>query len=107
MRAASLLGHPIKLNAEDDTCNAEGGQTAATKLAATPNMVIVLGPGCSSAATPGAPILWQAGIVNICTACTAPALTAPDAKPEYDGFVRTVFSDSRAGQADAHISARC
>ena len=28
-----LLGHPLKLNAEDDQCNAEGGQTAATKLA--------------------------------------------------------------------------
>jgi len=97
----SLLGHPIKLDAEDDTCNAEGGQTAATKLAATPNMVIVLGPGCSSAATPGAPILWQAGIVNICTACTAPALTAPGRKPEYDGFARTVFSDSEQGKADA------
>ena len=40
----TLLGHPIKLDSEDDQCNAEGGQTAATKLASTPNMVIVLGP---------------------------------------------------------------
>ena len=96
-----LLGHPLKLNAEDDQCNAEGGQTAATKLASKPHIVIVLGPACSSAATPGAPILWQAGIVNICTACTAPALTAPDRKPEYDGFARTVFSDSEQGEADA------
>ncbi len=96
-----LFGHPIKLDSEDDQCNAEGGQTAATKLASTPNMVIVLGPACSSAATPGAPILWQAGIVNICTACTAPALTAPDRKPEYDGFARTVFSDKDQGASDA------
>ncbi len=96
-----LLGHPLKLNAEDDRCNAEGGQTAATKLAANPQTVIVLGPACSSAATPGAPILWQQGIVNICTACTAPALTAPNRKPEYDGFARTVFSDSEQGKADA------
>ncbi len=95
------LGHPLKLNAEDDGCNAEGGQTAATKLAANPQTVIVLGPACSSAATPGAPILWQQGIVNICTACTAPALTAADRKPEYDGFARTVFSDSEQGKADA------
>src|SRR5207342_377991 len=64
-----VLGHPLKLNAEDDGCNAEGGQTAATKLAANPQTVIVLGPACSSAATPGAPILWQQGITNICTAC--------------------------------------
>ncbi len=96
-----VLGHPLKLDAEDDTCNAEGGQTAATKLAANPQTVIVLGPACSSAATPGAPILWQAGIVDICTACTAPALTAPDRKPEYAGFARTVFSDSEQGKADA------
>jgi branched-chain amino acid transport system substrate-binding protein len=96
-----VLGHPLKLNTEDDQCNAEGGQTAATKLAANPQTVVVLGPACSSVATPGAPILWQAGITNICTACTAPALTAPNRKPEYDGFARTVFSDSEQGKADA------
>src|SRR5215469_7050450 len=96
-----ILGHPLKLNAEDDGCNAEGGQTAATKLAANPQTVIVLGPACSSAATPGAPILWQQGIVDICTACTAPALTAPTRKPEYNGFARTVFSDAEQGKADA------
>jgi len=96
-----ILGHPLKLNAEDDGCNAEGGQTAATKLAANPQTVIVLGPACSSAATPGAPILWQQGIVDICTACTAPKLTSPDRKPEYAGFARTVFSDSEQGKADA------
>jgi len=96
-----VLGHPLKLDTEDDQCNAEGGQTAATKLASNPQIVVVLGPACSSVATPGAPILWQQGIVDICTACTAPKLTAPDRKPEYDGFARTVFSDSEQGKADA------
>lgn len=38
-----VLGHPLKLDAEDDGCNAEGGQTAATKLASNPQTVIVLG----------------------------------------------------------------
>src|SRR6266436_610677 len=56
-----LLDHPLKLNAEDDLCNAEGGQTVGTKLASNPQTVIVLGSACSSAATPEAPILWQAG----------------------------------------------
>jgi branched-chain amino acid transport system substrate-binding protein len=96
-----LLDHPLKLNAEDDQCNAEGGQTVGTKLASNPQTVIVLGSACSSAATPEAPILWQAGIVDICTACTAPSLTAPDRKPEYYGFARTVFSDIEQGKADA------
>jgi branched-chain amino acid transport system substrate-binding protein len=100
-QGGTLVGHPIKLNTEDDGCNAEGGQTAATKLAANPNTVIVLGPACSSAATPGAPILWKAGITDIATATTAPKLTAPDRKPEYDGYMRTVYSDIDQGASDA------
>jgi branched-chain amino acid transport system substrate-binding protein len=96
-----LLGHPIKFNAEDSLCNAEGGQTAATKLAANPATVIVVGPSCSSEATPGAPILWKAGITSIGTSPTAPSLTLPTRKPEYDGFVRTVYSDADQGAADA------
>ena len=96
-----LLGHPIKFNVEDSLCNAEGGQTAATKLAANPNNVIVIGPSCSSEATPGAPILWKAGITSIGTSPTAPPLTASNRKPEYAGFVRTVYSDAYQGEADA------
>ena len=38
-----LLGHPIKFTVEDDLCSAEGGQTAATKLAANPQIFVVLG----------------------------------------------------------------
>ncbi|HUK09582.1 MAG TPA: branched-chain amino acid ABC transporter substrate-binding protein [Stellaceae bacterium] len=96
-----LLGHPIKIDFEDSLCNAEGGQTAATKLASIPNLVIVIGPSCSSEATPGAPILWKAGITSIGTSPTAPPLTASDRKPEYDGFVRTCYSDAEQGKADA------
>jgi branched-chain amino acid transport system substrate-binding protein len=97
----TLVGHPIRLTTEDDGCNAEGGQTAATKIAADPQNVIVLGPACSSAATPAAPILWNAGMVDIDTAATAPALTAPDRGAGYDGFVRTVYSDIDQGRSDA------
>ena len=100
-QGGTLIGHPLKLSVEDDGCNAEGGQTAATKLAANPNTAIVLGPACSSAATAGAPILWKAGISDIATATTAPKLTAPDRKPEYDGYMRTVYSDIDQGASDA------
>ena len=96
-----LLGHPVKFTVEDDLCNAEGGQTAATKLASNPQIVVVLGGACSSAATPAAPILWQQGITNICNACSAPALTAPGRKPSYDGFARTIASDIDQGASDA------
>ncbi len=96
-----LLGHPIKLAVEDDLCSAEGGQTAATKLASNPQIFVVLGGACSSAATPAAPILWQQGITNICNACSAPSLTAPDRGPQYDGFGRTIASDIDQGASDA------
>jgi branched-chain amino acid transport system substrate-binding protein len=96
-----IAGHDIQFVVEDDGCNAEGGQTAATKLAAVPNIVAVLGPACSSAATPGSPILWKAGIVDIGTATTAPSLTAPDRKPEYFGYMRTIYSDADQGKNDA------
>ena len=96
-----IVGHAIKFIVEDDQCSAEGGQTAATKLAASPNMVAVLGSACSSACTPAAPILWKSGIVELGTACSAPSLTAADRKPEYDGFVRTTYSDIDQGAADA------
>jgi branched-chain amino acid transport system substrate-binding protein len=96
-----ILGHPIKFSVEDDQCTAEGGQTAATKLAANQQILIVLGGACSSAATPAAPILWQQGITNICNACSAPALTAPDRGPGYAGFARTIASDIDQGASDA------
>jgi branched-chain amino acid transport system substrate-binding protein len=96
-----ILGHPIKFQVEDDQCNAEGGQTAATKLAANQQILIVLGGACSSAATPAAPILWQQGITNICNACSAPALTAANRGPQYDGFGRTIASDVDQGASDA------
>jgi len=100
-RGGKLVGHPVKFTAEDSLCNAEGGQTAATKLASNPQTAIVIGPSCSSEATPGAPILWKAHIVSIGTSPTAPSLTAPTRKPEYDGFVRTCYSDADQGAADA------
>ena len=96
-----IAGHPIQLVVEDDACNAEGGQTAATKLATVPNVVAVLGPACSSAATAAAPILWKAGLTNIGTATTAPSLTAADRKPDYFGYMRTIYSDKDQGANDA------
>ena len=96
-----VVGHPIKFHVEDSQCNAEGGQTAATKLASNQNIVLVVGPDCSSAATPGAPILWNAGIPSVATSTTAPSLTAADRKEGYHGYIRTIYNDLSAGAADA------
>jgi branched-chain amino acid transport system substrate-binding protein len=97
----TIAGHPIQFVVEDDQCNAEGGQTAATKLASLPNIVAVLGSACSSAATAAAPILWKQGLTDIGTATTAPSLTAPDRKPDYFGYMRTIYSDLDQGFNDA------
>ena len=96
-----VAGHPIKFYAEDSQCNAEGGQTAATKLASNRNIVVVVGPDCSSAGTPGGPILWKAGIPSVATSTTAPSLTAPDRPAGLHGYMRTVYNDLAAGASDA------
>lgn len=96
-----VAGHPIKFYAEDSQCNAEGGQTAATKLASNRNIVVVVGPDCSSAGTPGGPILWKAGIPSVATSTTAPSLTAADRPEGLHGYMRTIYNDLAAGAADA------
>jgi branched-chain amino acid transport system substrate-binding protein len=96
-----VAGHPIRFRHEDSACTAEGGQNAATKLAANQKIVVVLGTACSSAATPGAPILWNAGIPSISTSASAPALTAPDRHESYYGFARTSINDIGQAEGDA------
>ena len=76
-KGGKLLGHPIKLSGQDEGCSAEGGQAAATKLAADPTIVAAIGPTCSSAARPGAPLLWKQGIPTVSASNTAPYLTDP------------------------------
>ena len=97
-----LLGHPIKFNVEDDLLQCRGrpdrGNQACIQSADRCRARRGL---LQCAATPAAPILWQQGIVNICNACSAPALTAPDRKPSYDGFARTIASDIDQGASDA------
>ena len=96
-----VAGHKVKFVVEDSQCNAEGGQTAATKLASNQNMVVVVGPDCSSAGTPGGPILWKAGIPSVATSTTAPSLTAADRPEGLHGYLRTIYNDLSAGAADA------
>ena len=101
-----LLGHPIKFVHEDDGCNAEGGQTAATKIAANQQVVVALGSACSSATRPAAPILWKVGIPDIATAASSPVLTAPDRGPDYQGLTRVVYNDLWAGREVANWAAK-
>jgi branched-chain amino acid transport system substrate-binding protein len=103
-KGGKLLGHPIKLTFQDTGCNAEGGQAAATKLAADPTIVAAIGSNCSSEARPGAPILWKAGIVTVSPSNTAPYLTDPNRGPDYGGYLRTCHNDKVQGAVAAEFA---
>jgi len=103
-KGGKLLDHPIKLTVEDSACNAEGGQAAATKIAADPTVVVAIGSNCSSEAKPGVPILWKAGISTISPSNTAVFLTDPKRGPEYDGYARTAHNDKVQGAAAARFA---
>src|SRR5512136_3154803 len=103
-KGGKLLGHPIKLTFQDTGCNAEGGQAAATKLAADPTIVAAIGSNCSSEARPGVPILWKAGIATVSPSNTAPYLTDPKRGPEYDGYLRTAHNDKVQGAVAAEFA---
>lgn len=105
-KGGKLLGHPIKLIGEDTGCNAEGGVTAATKLAANREIVAAIGSNCSSEAVPGAPILWKAGIATVSPSNTAPVLTDPKRGPTYDGYLRTAHNDKVQGRVAAEFAAK-
>jgi len=103
-KGGKLLGFPIKLSVQDTGCNAEGGQAAATKLAADPTIVAAIGSNCSSEARPGAPILWKAGIATVSPSNTAPYLTDPKRGLEYDGYLRTCHNDKVQGAVAAEFA---
>jgi branched-chain amino acid transport system substrate-binding protein len=103
-KGGKILGFPIKLSVQDTGCNAEGGQAAATKLAADPTIVAAVGSNCSSEAKPGAPILWKAGIATVSPSNTAPYLTDPKRGPDYDGYLRTCHNDKIQGAVAAEFA---
>lgn len=103
-RGGELLGHEIELTGEDSACSAEGGQTAAQKVAADPTVVGVIGTNCSSAGTAALPIISQAGLVMISSSNTAPSLTNdnPDEGGVWQpGYYRTGHNDLFQGRIAA------
>ncbi|HSO63294.1 MAG TPA: branched-chain amino acid ABC transporter substrate-binding protein [Desulfobacterales bacterium] len=103
-KGGKLLGHSIKLTGQDTGCGPEGGQAAATKIASDPTVVAAVGSNCSSAAKPGVPILWKAGIATVSPSNTAPYLTDPKRGKEYDGYLRTAHNDKIQGAVAAQFA---
>jgi branched-chain amino acid transport system substrate-binding protein len=102
-RGGELLGHPISLTGEDTLCSAEGGQTAATKVAADPTVVGVIGTNCSSAATAAMPTISNAGLVMLSPSNTAPALTL-EGETWQPGYFRICHTDLFQGSVAAEFA---
>jgi branched-chain amino acid transport system substrate-binding protein len=98
-----LMGHTIELQAEDDGCSAEGGQTAGQKIVSDPTIIAVVGTSCSGAGVPMAEVISEAGYVMVSPSNTAPSLTDPDQawKP---GYLRTAHNDKVQGRAMAEFA---
>ncbi len=99
-----ILGHKIEVVSEDSQCNPEGGQTVATKLAADPSIVAVVGTNCSSAARAAIPVICQANIPMVSPSNTALDLTLSDRPADYHCYLRTCHSDVVQGAAAAKFA---
>jgi branched-chain amino acid transport system substrate-binding protein len=100
-KGGKLLGHTIKLDGQDSGCNAEGGQTAGTKIAADKTVVAVVGTNCSSEARSAMPILSQAGLSMVSPSNTSPDLTDPTKR--VAGYFRTAHNDKVQGAVAAEF----
>jgi branched-chain amino acid transport system substrate-binding protein len=88
---------PVRLDAQDDQCSAEGGQAIANRFVSDASIVAIVGPMCSSACRAAAPILDEGGYSSISPSCTAPDLSTSD----FTSFNRSVVSDAFQGRVAA------
>lgn len=88
---------PVRLDAQDDQCSAEGGQAVANRFVSNENVVAVVGPMCSSACRAAAPIFDSADFTTISPSCTAADLTTSG----FSSFNRSVVSDAFQGRVTA------
>lgn len=101
-KGGKLLGRTVKFDGQDSGCNAEGGQTAATKLAADATIVAVIGSSCSSEMRAGGPTLSKAGFLIVSPSNTAPDLTDPAKR--FAGYFRTAHNDKIQGAVAAQFA---
>lgn len=97
-----VLGHALELQAEDDGCSAEGGQTSATKIVSDPSIVAMVGTSCSGAGVPAAQIITDAGYTMVSPSNTSASLTDPEL--HQAGYLRTAHNDNIQGRAMAEFA---
>jgi ABC-type branched-subunit amino acid transport system substrate-binding protein len=91
-KAGQLLGRNVKLVHADEACSKKGGQTGATKLAADPKLLSVIGTSCAGASLGVADTIFsKKGILLISPSSTGPAQTAEGQHQAF--YLRTVHND--------------
>jgi len=106
-RGGMSLDREIELVTEDSTCNAEGGQTAAQKIASDELILGVVGTSCSGAAASALPVISAAGMLMISPSNTSPALTNADMDMGglwQPGYYRTAHNDEFQGAMAAEYA---
>jgi branched-chain amino acid transport system substrate-binding protein len=98
-----IKGHDVELQAEDDGCSAEGGQTAGQKIVSDPSIIAVVGTSCSGAGVPMSKVISDAGYVMVSPSNTSPVLTDPD-QAWNPGYLRTAHNDKVQGAAIAEFA---
>jgi branched-chain amino acid transport system substrate-binding protein len=102
-KPGQLMGHNVELVNGDETCSKEGGQSGATKLAADPKILSVIGTSCSSAALGVADTIFsKKGILLISPSNTGPALTAEGQHQPF--YLRTAHNDKIQGAVVADFA---
>ncbi len=102
-KAGQLLGHDVVLDNEDEGCSKTGGQAGATKLAADPTIVAVIGTSCSSAALGVADTIFsKKGISIVSPSNTNPNLTAQGTHQPF--YLRTAHNDRIQGAVVADFA---
>ncbi len=98
-----VMGHSVELQAEDDGCNAEGGQAAGQKIVSDPTILGAVGTSCSGAGVPMSEVISEAGYFMVSPSNTAPSLTDPD-QAWNPGYLRTAHNDKVQGRAMANYA---
>lgn len=102
-KPGQLLGHDVSLEFGDETCSKEGGQAGATKLAADPTILSVIGTSCSSSALGVADTIFsKKGILLISPSNTNPNLTAQGSHQPF--YLRTAHNDRIQGAVVADFA---
>jgi branched-chain amino acid transport system substrate-binding protein len=102
-KPGQLLGHNVELVNGDEGCDKAAGQAGATKLAADPKILSVIGTSCSSAALGVADTIFsKKGILLISPSNTGPSLTAEGQHQAF--YLRTAHNDKIQGAVVADFA---